>query len=33
MGIKNIYDRSPGMISTSYGLKKAKQISKDLGSF
>ena len=33
MGIKNIYDRSPGMIPTSYGLKKVKQISKDLGSF
>ena len=33
MGVKNIYDRSPGMIPTSYGLKKATQISKDLGSF
>ena len=33
MGIKNVYDRLPGMIPTSYGLKKTKQISKELGSF
>jgi len=33
MGVKNIYDRSPGMIPTSYGIKKAKRISEDLGFF
>lgn len=33
MGVKNIFDRSPGMTPTSYGLKKTKQISKDLGFF
>ena len=33
MGIKNVYDRLPGMTPTPYGLNKAKQISKDLGFF
>ena len=33
MGVKNIYDRSPGMIPTSFGLKKSKQIARDLGFF
>jgi hypothetical protein len=33
MGVKNIYDRSPGMIPTSFGLKKSKKIAKDLGFF
>ena len=33
MGVKNIYDRSPGMIPTSFGLRKSKEIAKNLGSF
>lgn len=33
MGVKTIYDRSPGMIPTSFGLRKSKEIAKNLGSF
>ena len=33
MGVKNIYDRSPGMTPTSFGLRKSKEIAKNLGSF
>ena len=33
MGVKTIYDRSPGMIPTSFGLRKSKEIAKNLGLF
>jgi 4-hydroxy-tetrahydrodipicolinate synthase len=33
MGVKIIYDRSPGMIPTSFGLRKSKEIAKNLGLF
>jgi hypothetical protein len=33
MGVKNIYDRSPGIIPTSFELKKSKQIASDSGFF
>ena len=33
MGIKNIYDRSPNLEPTSYGIKKSKYFAKNLGYF
>ena len=33
MGIRKIYDRSPGLIPSSFGIKIAKQFAKDLGQF
>ena len=33
MGIKKVYDRSPGIIPTIYGIRKSKELSKDLGYY
>ena len=33
MGIKKVYDRSPGIIPTAYGIRKSKELSKDLGYY
>ena len=33
MGMKKIYDRSPGLIPTKFGIKLAKQLAQDLGKF
>ena len=33
MGIKKIYDRSPGLKPTNFGIKLSKQFAKDLGKF
>ena len=33
MGVKNIYDRSPNLEPTSYGIKKSKYFAKNLGYF
>jgi len=33
MGMKKIYDRSPGLIPTNFGIKLAKQLAQDLGKF
>ena len=33
MGIKNIYDRSPCIIPTHYGIKKSKELSRNMGYF
>ena len=33
MGMKKIYDRKPGLIPTSFGIKLAKEFAKDLGKF
>ena len=33
MGMKNVYDRSPTMLPTSYGLKKSKELSKEMGFY
>ena len=33
MGIKNIYDRSPGLKPTNFGITLSKQFAKDLGKF
>ena len=33
MGMKKIYDRSPGLTPTNFGIKIAKQIADDLGRF
>ena len=30
MGMKKVYDRSPGIIPTAYGIRKSKELSKDL---
>ena len=33
MGMKKVYDRSPGIIPTAYGIRKSKELSKDLGYY
>ena len=33
MGMKKIYDRSPGLIPTNFGIKLTKQLAQDLGKF
>ena len=33
MGIKKIYDRSPGLKPTNFGIKLSKQFANDLGKF
>ena len=33
MGIKKIYDRSPGLKPTNFGIKLSKQFANDLGTF
>ena len=33
IGMKNIYDRSPGLTPTDFGIKLAKQFANDLGKF
>ena len=33
MGIKKVYDRSPGITPTTYGIKKSKELSIDLGYY
>ena len=33
MGIKKIYDRKPGLIPTSFGIKLAKEFANELGRF
>ena len=33
MGIKKIYDRSPGLKPTNFGIKLSKQFAHDLGKF
>jgi 4-hydroxy-tetrahydrodipicolinate synthase len=33
MGMKKIYDRSPGLIPTNFGIKLAKQFAEELGKF
>ena len=33
MGIKKIYDRKPGLIPTSFGIKLAKEFADELGRF
>ena len=33
MGMKKVYDRSPGIIPTTYGIRKSKELSKDLGYY
>ena len=33
MGIKNIYDRKPFLEPSDYGIKKSKQIAKELGKY
>ena len=33
MGIKKVYDRSPGLIPTDFGINLAKYYSKNLGKF
>ncbi len=33
MGVKKIYDRSPGLKPTNFGIKLAKQFAEDLGKF
>jgi len=33
MGMKNVYDRSPGIIPTAYGIRKSKELSKNLGYY
>ena len=33
MGINNVYDRSPGLTPTDFGIDLAKYYSKNLGKF
>ena len=33
MGMKKIYDRNPGLIPTSFGIKLAKEFAEELGKF
>lgn len=33
MGVKNIYDRKPFLEPSDYGIKKSKQIAKELGKY
>jgi len=33
MGMKKIYDRKPGLIPTSFGIKLAKEFAEELGKF
>ena len=33
MGMKKIYDRKPGLIPTSFGIKLAKEFAQELGKF
>ena len=33
MGMKKVYDRKPGLIPTSFGVKLAKQFANELGRF
>ena len=33
MGMKKIYDRRPGIIPTSFGIKLAKEFAEELGKF
>ncbi len=33
MGMKKVYDRSPGIIPTTYGIRKSKELAKDLGYY
>ena len=33
MGVNKVYDRKPFLVHTDYGIKKAKNIAKDLGRY
>ena len=33
MGMKKVYDRPPGIIPTTYGIRKSKELAKDLGYY
>lgn len=33
MGIKTVHDRSPGLVPTGFGIKKSKELAKQMGHF